>query len=412
MKQCILCNGWDYAVTRIPKGAKSDEFGTVWGWSWHHPQLPGTVVRPSNLLVKDVTMLKDKHGAVGQDKRRLTLTGEKLNAAVAKFGREILVEDIEGPRLAGQSWGITCDDPDIAKPIRREADRIDALARSQLNGRETEKERIAGLNARHRATLEALTGNIPDPPRVRMNHPAAAPDVQTAALNMAFTEDADGNAGGDLGFSVRERRDRHNDLLEPTERLDKRGRRYRAGKADPGRKLTGQALIAAIAELRPEKKGWPYTKPYPRGDEVGLFTKCRRREPPVALYTSDFKAEQELQDTQTYDDISARRSRRDRRRLERDLPREILLSDEWWGGGRHSYADELMTLAAKSFTAKKPIAHEWGAIPFGNRLYHTDRSVLKPAMYGRTSFSLDNKIPYHQDFSRESNVVLWKSAIG
>ena len=41
----------------------------------------------------------------------------------------------------------------------------------------------------------------------------------------------------------------------------------------PGRTLTGESLIKAIAALRPAKK---HEKRYPRGDEPCLFDKCRR----------------------------------------------------------------------------------------------------------------------------------------
>jgi len=107
-----------------------------------------------------------------------------------------------------------------------------------------------------------------------------------------------------------------------------------------------------------------------RGNERGLFDDCQRGFT-VEVYTSDFKAEQELQDTQTFNDLSAKRSRRQRQRpcREIDVP----------AGEMHSYAEELMT-----FAAKKPIPHDWGTVLFGNRLHYSERSLLKPAQVDRT----------------------------
>ena len=133
----------------------------------------------------------------------------------------------------------------------------------------TDKERIAGLNERHRALLESIVGVSTYVPRPTISHYAADTGLQTAALDMVFT---------DVGIGIDDRRDRYNDLLETTEKLITKGKRkgkvYRPGKAaGPCRTLTGEELIAAIATLRPAKK---HEKPEPRGDVPCLFDKCRR----------------------------------------------------------------------------------------------------------------------------------------
>jgi hypothetical protein len=89
-----------------------------------------------------------------------------------------------------------------------------------------------------------------------------------------------------------------------------------------------------------------------RGNEPTLFDACQRKQA-IEVYTSDFKAEQQLQDTQTFD-LSAKRSRRQRKR---DL-RQIVVTEEWalglpFGGAGHSFVDELMTL-----TTKEPVPEE------------------------------------------------------
>src|SRR5262245_58980083 len=66
LRRSIERHGWHYAVTRVPQGSKSSEFGILMGWSWHHPDLPGTFIQPSNPLIADVSMLKGKQDRKGQ----------------------------------------------------------------------------------------------------------------------------------------------------------------------------------------------------------------------------------------------------------------------------------------------------------------------------------------------------------
>jgi hypothetical protein len=411
MRRCILQNSWDFAVTRIPRGAKSDEFGTLWGWSWHSPELPGIRKPPSNRLIRDVNMLKGEHGLKGQDKRRATLTGERLNEEIIRLAvdepdkpkRRVRVCELPPdfgiwwkrgtrpipnpddtdppeveppafasppyklkiPRLTGQSW-IVGDHPDIAAPIKREKDKCDAIARALLDDTETERERIAGLNERHSAMLEGIAGKSTYVPPPTKSHPAADMGSQAAALDMVGFEET--------GFRIRERRDRHNDLLESEEKLNKRGKRYHPNKADPGRKLTGDALIAAIAELRPQKKGWPHTKPCPRGDETGLFEKCRRagRKRPQDYTTPD---DDESEMYRRWDEIGtpAATGHADRCRLPRPMDSAAYdtFADKHWATkrlinipeiwSRNCFAEEVM-----SFRSKKP-GWEWGQLSAGFR---------------------------------------------
>jgi hypothetical protein len=438
MKRCILSNGWDFAVTRIPPGAKLDQFGTVWGWSWHHPELPGTLVRPSNPLISDVVMLKAKHGLAGQDKRLATLSGARLNDEVIElavphdkppkgkrrvpawaippnFGLEPSgatwkPDDIDPPQLAGQQWMVG-DDPDIAKPIKLEAYRCDAAARAMIWSVVTEKERLADLNARRRATLEAITGKTPIVTPM-MSHFAADPALQVAALDMVADE---------YGFGIVDRRDRRNDLLDETtvkyltrkragdKFVDlKVPKPYHPGKAaDPGKRLTGEALIAAIARLSPEKKGWPHTKPYPRGDETGLFEKCRRAgRKQLQDYTSRPDLDEEYREWDLIRTSSAAGSA-DRHRLPRPMDYTAYdnFADRHWsskrlidvpeGWSRNSFAEELM-----SHRSKKP-GWEWGNNLLFEQIFYSDRSLNKPGQLMPSPIKTEKPVPLHELFSRE-----------
>ena len=343
-RQCILRNGWDFAVTRIPPGAKSDEFARLSGWSWYQPRhlrvtasmLPSArEFRTLRSTIRDVRMLKGKHEFKGQDRRLATLTGARLNEEAIRLA--VAVDDAPNRKVRvrahnlpptfglepsgatwkldetellilrrlnflpqhGQSW-IVADHPDIAAPIKREAEECDAIARALLDGVVTDKERIAGLNERHRAMLESIVGKITYVPPPTKSHPAADIASQTAALDMVFT--------GEAGLTIWERRDRHNDLLEETEKFTKKGKRYRPGKAGPCTTLTKQARALALADMvyRPPNKGsqrgvdGKFRNPMPkRGTETTVWDDCQKKPPPFEVFTSDFKAEQELQDTRT-----------------------------------------------------------------------------------------------------------------
>ena len=391
-RQCILRNGWDFAVTRIPPGAKSDEFGRLSGWSWHGPKRLGVPVNTLKSLarefktlkstIRDLSMLKGKHEFKGQDRRRATLTGARLNEAIIRLAvpaddapnRKIRVraytlppnfglepsgatwkpDDIKLPQHDGPSWIVSAD-PDIATQIKRETDKCDAIAQALLDQPgwhpplrhtiETERERIAGLNERHRALLEAIVGKSTYLPPPTMSHPATDMGSQTAALDMVFTEEA--------GFSIRERRDRHNNLLEPTEKFTKHGKRYRPGRAGPCRTLKGEALIAAIATLRPPKKGG---KPHPRGDEPCLFDKCRGA---GRKQWQDYTAHVDGDEPYRHWDLIGTPDAAgfaDRNRL-----KPLINIPEGWS--RNSFAEEVMSLRSKK------TGWEWGVNVFEPPFY-------------------------------------------
>jgi hypothetical protein len=263
--------------------------------------------------------------SVDQDRRLITLTLAKLNEEVGKLGvafnrhepkkqrcrpsfglesgwrrifkkfqivapshaagRTLPRSAIEAPELAAQVWCVA-DHHDIAERRKRETHDCDAIARTLMPA-ETERDRIASLNERHKATLEAITGKTIEPPPHQMRHYAADTADQTAALDMMFE---------DVGRHFEERRDRHNDLLEDiwkplskspgkssgrddlvakadailkaAQKPAKRAESYQPGKAKPGRRLTGDDLIEAIATLRPAKS---HAKPHPRGHERCSF---------------------------------------------------------------------------------------------------------------------------------------------
>jgi hypothetical protein len=126
-----------------------------------------------------------------------------------------------------------------------------------------------------------------------------------------------------VGYKIEDRRNRENEFLEPTEKLLTKGKRkgktYRPNKAGPCRTLISRGAMLedwaswhALFDMyrRPPKKGsayWRQVRGVKRGDgiqrgtERGLFDDCQQRPPTIEVYTSDFKAEQELQDTQSYD---------------------------------------------------------------------------------------------------------------
>jgi len=389
-RQCILHNGWDFAVTRIPPGAKSDEFARLSGWS----SGPGRLWVPANTLnsrefrafrstFRDLGMLKGKHEFKGQDRRRATLTGARLNGEVIRHAvaaddapnRKIRVcaytlppnfglepsgatwepDDIELPRHDGPSWIVSAD-PDIAAQIKRETYKCDAIARNLLKPTETQRERIARLNEHRRALLESLVGKSTYVPPPTMSHPAADMGCQTAALDMVFTEEA--------GFSIWERRNRHNSLLEPTEKFTRRGKRYRPGKAaGPGRRLTGEALIAAIARLRPAKK---HEKPYPRGTETGMFDKCRRA---GRKQLQDYTAHVDGNEPYRHWDLIGTPDAAaiaDRNRL-----RPLINIPEGWS--RNSFAEEVMSLRSKK------TGWEWsGEVQFADRIVYGRHSLNNP----------------------------------
>ena len=129
-----------------------------------------------NSMIRDVAMLKGKHGLKGQARRLATRTGARLNketighavphdAPSKKLKRRVPAytlpassfglepsgatwkpNDIEPPQLAGQSWGAVGDHPD---DIAARKDECDAIARALLDG-------VGGT--RHFATLSRLSG--------------------------------------------------------------------------------------------------------------------------------------------------------------------------------------------------------------------------------------------------------------
>jgi len=317
-----------------------------------------------------------------------------------------------GQRGLGNAWGTVGDDWKIARPRRYEEYRCRHIARHLGVNSETERLRVEDLNLQHEAWLESITGKtIEFEDYTGDGHAVSDPEAQTAAIDMTFEH---------VGYKIEDRRARKNEFLEDTEKTLTKGKRkgktYRPNRADPGKVLikrgavldgwaSWHALFDASRGVRvegwegcpklfgsPPKKGSDYfNKLKPTAPkERGLFGSSRTA--PIEVYTSDYKAEQELQDTQDFD-LSARRSRRQRKR---DV-REIDMSEDWaFGSGVHSYADELMT-----FAAKKPIPHECGVIPLGYRVYYSERTVLNPALYDGSPFSGGNRIPYHDDYAIE-----------
>jgi hypothetical protein len=138
---------------------------------------------------------------------------------------------------------------------------------------------------------------------------------QTAAFDMTFEH---------VGYKIEDRRKRENEFLEATEKVLTKGKRkgktYRPNKAGPCRTLirrgavldgwgSWQALFDASYRPglfgSPPKKGSDYWRQVrgvkrggsiQRGTERGLFDDCQRRPPTIDVYTSDYKAEQALQD--------------------------------------------------------------------------------------------------------------------
>jgi hypothetical protein len=392
----ILTHGWHLAVTMIPKGSRSDDFCIIEGWEWIYPELLGSPVEPSLGLIRDVTMLRSMSGAEGNQKRLETITGAYLNEAAAELEKPpreyhplwcrpgFWLDAIQNSNVRpvrkwlertyeflpfARNW-IVADHADIATPIKREIFACDGIA-FELHG----PTRISGLNSEHNAWLTAIAGKTVEPPPRQKRHYAGDMAAQTAATDMTFEH---------VGYRIDNRRERENEFLEATEKVltkgKRKGRTYRPNKAGPcktlisrGAMLEGWASWHALFDMyrRPPKKGsqhWRAVRGVKRGESIkhgnerGLFDDCQR-ETPIEVYTSDFKVEQELQDTQTFD-LSAKRSRRNRTRPLREIP----VSWEWGDRGkpaRHSYADELMTLAAK-----KPVPHEWGSTLFGMRLVY------------------------------------------
>jgi hypothetical protein len=319
------------------------------------------------------------------------------------------------PRVLGNVWGTVGDHHDIAPPRRAEEYQCRHIAAHLGFAVDTERRRIEDLNLRHEARLESLTGKtIEIEEYIGDGHAVGDLRAQAAAIEMTFE---------DVGFGIENRRNRENEFLEPTEKLltkgKRRGKPYRPNKAGPcrtlirrGAMLDGWASWDALFDAsrgiriekgrpklfgRPAKKGSQYFKNLKPSapKERGLFGSWRTA--PVEVYTSDFKAEQELQDTRDFD-LSAMRSRRQRKR---DV-RQIVVTDDWgipFGEAGHSYADELMT-----FAAKKPPTHEWGETPFLAQKHEYD---VRSAAWDmrRPSVPVEIPIPYHEAYAIEPILV-------
>jgi hypothetical protein len=407
-KQIEDC-GWRAAYSVLD----GDDLVVISGWDWQHPKLPGSQVVPRS-LVDDVCLLKGwkSRGDNSQHKRRMTLTLIKLNKIVIELGvwadgpHIPLLRSTDRPAFGlapspkndmrdfghaglGTAWSVVGDHHDIVKPRRHEEYRCRQIAATLGFSVDLEQRpagRIANLNQRHDAWLEKLTGKTIEVEEYTGDgHAVGDPAEQSAALDMTFEH---------VGYKIEDRRDRKNEFLEDTEKLLTKGKRkgktYRPNKAGPCRRLTGQARAMALADMvdRPPKKGSQYWRALRgvrrgeaigRGKERGLFEDCQRKQA-IEVYTSDFKAEQELQDTQTFG-LSANRSRRQDPFTPRVSPRPFREIDVPWHWGRdaQSYADELMT-----FTAKKPIPHEWGATLFGKRFVYGAKGLRGPAHVDRT----------------------------
>jgi len=241
--------------------------------------------RPTTLeqrltLIRDLCLLKGINPRTGQERRLDTLTGARLNAAIIKLavstdeppqpegrptfglepGPKTNLYDLEDTGLAQLFWDVA-DDPDIAAWRRQEATECDYVAARLGFNVETERRRIENLNDRHKAWLESITGKTEVITDDKRRHPAVFNQV-----------DAIDVIGSEVGLRIRGRRNRRNDLLEATDKRDRRGKTYRPNKAGPCRTLTGGDLIEAIATLRPGKN---QTEHYPRGNEKCLFDACR-----------------------------------------------------------------------------------------------------------------------------------------
>jgi hypothetical protein len=330
-------------------------------WLGNHGRTSAWLAEHGLGFIRDICLLKGINPRRGQDKRRDTLTGARLNAAVIKLGEPV---PPDGYEFARQIWDVA-DDPAIAAERRLEEYECDYIAARFGFNVTTERARVEDLNLRHEAWLESITGKIIEVADDKRQHPAG--------LNQ---DDAIGMAAEDIGFNVFERRNRHNDLLEGVEKRDRRGKRYRPNKAGPCRTLTGDELIAAIATLRPSKKGWPYRKPEPRGNEPCLFDQCRRaKRKPLEKYAAYvvplMSAPREVED------YKPELGRSTCRVLRKNKVRVINVPTDWQN---ESFAEELMT-----FRAKKPLPHEWGETLFGNRLDYGAQSLLRPIHVDRTS---------------------------
>jgi hypothetical protein len=301
----------------------------------------------------------------GQERRRMTITLAKLNAEIGKLGvafnkhkppepkgrpprppfglesgwrrifrkfeidapssvagRTLPRSAIEAPELAGQVWCVG-DDSDIAKPIKLETAECDAIART-LMPVETERDRIAGHNARHNTMLEAITGQTPE--RQEFSLQGVGDAINQADVMEMLASDVGWHA-----WVRRSVRDRRNDHLDD--------KRY------PCKKLTGAALIEAKASLRPPKTGGARA-PWQAPPEWCLFDRCK----------------------------GANRSSGPSHRVDGNTHistlnrvRTINVPDDWWDRN-NSYADHDHLMALKS---KLPIPHEWGAQPFEKPFYGT-----------------------------------------
>jgi hypothetical protein len=294
-----------------------------------------TTVEQRLMLIRDLCLLKGINPRRGQDRRRDTLTGARLNATIIKLGvppddepptvvwtrlgldpgPRTNLEDFEFTGLAALNWDVAAA-PDIERQEILERYDCDVIATRFRGGIETERLRIERLNDQHEAWLESITGKIVEVITDDRSHPAG--------FNQDVAIDA---IGKEVGWGIRERRNRHNDLLEETEKYDRRGRRYRPNKAGPCRTLTGDELVAAIAALRPAKN---HSKPYPRGNEKCLFDACRRvRHKPLTQYAAYVPHVEPPEQVEEH-----------RPELVIDVPTD-------WQSRGYSFADELMTLKSK-----------------------------------------------------------------
>jgi hypothetical protein len=283
----------------------------------------------------------------GQERRRLTITLAKLNAEIGRlgvpfnrhkppkprcrpsFGLEKVLTISRAPDLelkplgfARLQWAVG-DDPDIAKPIKRETDKCDAAARGLMPA-EAERDRIAGHGARHNARLAAITGQILEPQKFPLQ---AAGD----AINQA---DAMEMLASDVGWHAwarRSVRDRRNDHL--------------GDKRYPCKTLTWAALIEAKTDLRPPKTGGNRA-PWQAPPERCLFDRCRGEK--------RSSGPSRPVDGTTHISTLGR-------------VRQINVPHDWWDR-KNGYADHDHLMALKS---KLPIPHEWGAQPFEKPFYGT-----------------------------------------
>ena len=335
-------------------------------------------------LIGIVGMLKDwtPRGGDPQAKRRTTLLLQNFNELIAARGllgdfpepprtgrgafgldadpstdpRDIESRDLPYTGLAGQSWGIVGEHPDIAAPRRWEKYLCrHAAAKLGFCNDNLERLRIEDLNLWHAAWLESLTGkHIEVEDYTGDGHAVGDMEAQAAAGDMEFE---------DVGRHTYTRRDRTNEFLEDTEKLLTKGKRkgktYRPNKAEPGRTLTGDELMTAVAALRPPKKGSLYFSRFKptAPKERGVFGSWKTE--PIETYVTTNKEASAY----TPDD-----DRENNPRYQINVPEGWFVKDQDRGHGlgeAHSYADELMTLKSK-----KPIPHKWGATLFGKRLVY------------------------------------------